>query len=116
MTVGDIEAFLVRNGIRGSFDTTIGSNTPAEERCFVSVGHPVGTPGFVRAFCDNRAALDKIRHKLACLRVLDGHQQVQLSLLRLCVVPTCMPAPRAVHSGAWACGVLLNVRTAGRNV
>ena len=102
MTVDDIEAFLVRNGIRGSFDTIIGSDTPVEERGFVSVGHPVGTPEFVRAFCDNRAAADKIRHKLDCLRVLDGHPQVQLSLLRLCVVPTCVSVARAVHCDAYA--------------
>ena len=72
MLVAEIEAYLVRNGIRKSFDTIIGSDTPVEERCFVSVGHPVGTPEFVRAFCDNRAASDKIRHKLDCLRVLEA--------------------------------------------
>ena len=49
MTVAEIEAYLVRNGIRKSFDTIIGSDTPVEERGFVSVGHPVGTPEFVRA-------------------------------------------------------------------
>ena len=102
MTVGDTEAFLVRDGIRGSFDTIIGSDSPVEERGFVSVGHPVGTPEFVRAFCENRAAADKIRHKLDCLRVLDGHPQVQLSLLRLCVVPTCVSVARAVHCDAYA--------------
>ena len=90
MTVADIEAYLVRNGIRGSFDTIIGSDTPVEERGFVSVGHPVGTAEIVRAFCDNSTAADKIRHKLNCLRVLDRHPQVQLSLLRLCVVPYCI--------------------------
>ena len=68
----------------------------------MSVGHPVGTPEFVRAFCDNRAASDKIRHKLDCLRVLDGHPQVQLSLLRMCVVPTCVSVARAVHCEAYA--------------
>ena len=64
------------------------------------MGHPVGTPEFVRAFCDSRAASDKIRRKLNCLRVLDGHPQVQLSLLRLCVVPTCVAVARAVHCEA----------------
>ena len=41
MTVGDIEVVL--DGTRESFDTIIGSDTPIEERCFVSVGHSVGT-------------------------------------------------------------------------
>ena len=93
------------HGIRGSFDTIIGYDTPAEERGFVSVGHPVGTDEFVRTFCNNRAAADKIRQKLDCLRVLDGHPQVQLSLLRLCVVPTCVSVARAVHCEAYASSI-----------